>query len=481
MNLSVVSRNIGIVLVFNAFFMLLSALVSALYNFDSAFSPLLLSCFITLIAGMFPLVFVRKSDTLSAKEGYTIVIFSWLLSCIFGMLPYVLWGGEFSLINAWFESVSGYTTCGGTIVTDIESLPHGLLFWRSSTHFLGGLGVIVFVLLILPTVSGFRQRLSKVEISVLSKENYKFRTRQTISVMASVYLGLTIAETVALMLAGMNLFDAVNHAFSTISTGGFSTRNASIMAYDSVLIETIIIFFMTVSGLHFGLIYMLVVSRSLKIFKSPVTRYYLMLVFGLALLMTIDTRVSNVLPTWGDAFRCCIFQAVSVASSTGFATADTSVWPAVSIILLMFLTIHAACSGSTSGGVKADRFFIFFKSVKAQLKKSVHPNAVIPVRVGNQIVEPEIVSAVNLFIAFYIMLLVISSVILLAIGMPFMEAISSVIASMSNTGPGFGSVGSLGNFAMIPVVGKFILTFLMLLGRLEIFPVLVIFVIYKWR
>lgn len=481
MNLSVVSRNIGIVLLFDAFFMFLSAVVSMLYGFDSSFSPLILSSFITFIAGSFPLVFVRRKDSINTKEGFTIVVFSWVLSCIFGMLPYVLWGGEYSLVNAWFESVSGYTTCGATAILNVEALPKGLLFWRSATHFLGGLGVVVFMLLVLPAVSGFMRRLSKVEISALSKQDYKFKTKQTIVVMASVYLGLNIAEIICLLLAGMDLFDAVNHAFSTVATGGFSTRNLSIKAYDSVGIELIITIFMFLSSLHFGLIYLSVVSRSFKLFKSPITRYYLFFTIACTLVVAFNLRLSGTMETWGESLRHSLFQVVSLASTTGFATADTSVWPNISVLILTLVSIQCACSGSTSGGIKVDRFFIFFKSIKAQLKKYVHPNAVIPVRVGNHIVEPQTITTVLLYMVFYALIVFVSIVLLSMMGVGFTESISSSIASMANVGPGFGSVGSLGNYALFPAMGKVVLTMLMLLGRLEIFPFIIIFVIYRWR
>ena len=237
MNLRTVTRNIGLALLLNALFMYISAIVSAIYDFDASFSPLLLSAVITTFAGSFPLIFVNKFYEINIKEGFTIVVFSWILSCLFGMLPYVLFGGEFSILNSWFESVSGYTTTGATILVDVESVPKGLLFWRSSTHWLGGLGVVLFMLLVLPSVSTFRMKLSKMEISTLSKDNFKFKAHQTIRVISIVYLGLTLLETGFLMLAGMNLYDAINHSFSTVSTGGFSTKNLSILYFDSVRLK----------------------------------------------------------------------------------------------------------------------------------------------------------------------------------------------------------------------------------------------------
>ena len=276
MNLSVISRSIGISLLFNAGFMFIGVIVSIIYGFDAAFSPLLLSAFITLLAGLFPLIFVRDTNNINFKEGITIVVFAWVLSCLFGMLPYVLWGGEFSLINAWFESVSGYTTTGSTILNDIEALPKSLVFWRSATHFIGGIGVVIFMLIILPSASTFRTRISKVEISALSKQNYKFKTKQTIGVIASTYVGLFLAAMFSYVLAGMDWFNAINHAFSVAATGGFSTLNNSIMGFDSTAIELVSIFFMFLCGLHFGLIYSFFVQRSGKIFSSPIIKFFIL-------------------------------------------------------------------------------------------------------------------------------------------------------------------------------------------------------------
>ncbi len=481
MNLSVVARNIGIALLSNAVFMFLGVIVSIAYGFDSSFSPLLLSGVITLIAGLFPLVFVGKSNNINAKEGFTIVVFAWILSCLFGMLPYVLWGGEFTLINAWYESVSGYTTCGGTILSDVESLPKGLLFWRSSTHFLGGLGIVVFMLLVLPSVSSFSKRLKDVETSSLSQENYRFRTKQTIYVMFSVYFGITIAETLCLMLAGMDFFNAINHAFSTVATGGFSTLNDSVKGFDSVLIEYIILFFMLLSGLHFGLIYSSVTTRSLKIFKSPVVKYYIACVLIFSVVITVNLLAAGVETNWGEAMSHSLFQVVSVSTSTGFATSEISVWPNFAMLLMLFLMIQGACSGSTTGGVKADRFLIFFKSIKAQLKKYVHPNAVMPVKVGKHTVDYDLVSSVNLFILFYFLILFAGTLVLTLLGVGMEEAVSSVISNTGNVGVAFGDVGSFGNYGYFPAAAKFVLALLMLIGRFEIFSFIVIFVIYKWR
>ena len=481
MNVSVVARNIGIALLFNAMFMFLSAAVSVVYDFDSAFSPLLLSGVITFTTGLFPLIFVRRHEEIHIKEGFTIIVLSWILSCLFGMLPYVLWGGEFSLINAWFESVSGYTTTGGTILQDIEALPKSLLFWRSSTHFIGGIGVVVFMLLILPMVSTFKMRLTKLEMTSLSKENYRFRTKQAIRVIASVFVGLTVFSAIAFFLAGMSIFDAVNHAFSVVTTGGFSTKNASIGAYDSWLIEFVAVVFMLLGGMHFGLIYSTFAERSLKLFRSPITKFYLGTVAVATVLVSLDLFVHGVEGSFWENIWNSLFNVVSFISTTGFGTVDTSVWPSLSILLLIFLSIQCACSGSTTGGLKSDRVFIFWKSFRIQLRMQMHPNAVIPVRVGNSIVENSMVSAVNLYIAVYFLFMFIGAALLSVMGVDFLDAFSASVANLGNVGPGFGSVGSLENYSEIPVMGKFILALQMLFGRLEIYSLIIMFSIWKWR
>jgi trk system potassium uptake protein len=481
MNVSVVSRNIGIALVFNACFMFFGAFTSMIYDFDSAFSPLLLSGIITMTVGLFPLIFVRNESDIDIKEGFTIIVFSWVLSCLFGMLPYLLWGGEFSLVNAWYESVSGYTTTGATILTNVEAVPKGLLLWRSSTHFLGGIGVVVFMLFVLPTVSVFRMRLSKVEISALSKENYKFKTQETIKVISYVYVGLTVIQTICLMLAGMNFFDALNHAFSTVSTGGFSTRNESIKSFHSFPIELIIMIFMYLSGLHFGLLYATIIGRTTNIFKSSVTKFYTATLLIAGFVVSADLLITGQLNSWSEALRQSFFQVISYASTTGFATTDTSVWPHVAILFLIYLSFQCACSGSTAGGLKSDRVLIFFKTLKAQMQKTIHPNAVIPIRVGKHIIEHEMAGSVTLFIVLYILIVFIVTVLLSIMGVNFMDAFSGSLANMSNVGPGFGSIGSLANYSAFPAVGKLLLSVEMLLGRLEIYSLLLICFIYKWR
>jgi trk system potassium uptake protein len=483
MKLSVISRNIGIALVFNAIMMFVGAMVSACYGFDSSFSPLLLSGVITLAAGMFPLIFVRRQGDIGIKEGFVIIVSAWILSCIFGMLPYVLWGGEYTLINAWYESVSGYTTTGSTILTNVEVLPHSLMFWRSATHFIGGVGVVVFMLLVLPSSrsGGYGVRLSKVEMSALSKENYKFKMAQTVKVISTVYLGLIFIETILLCIAGMNFFDAINYSMSTVATGGFSTKNASVLAYHSSAIEIILIIFMFLSSLHFGLIYSSAAARSFKIFRNPVIKFYSVGLLVGSIAIAINLMFTGIEHNFFTAFRHSLFQAVSISSTTGFAVADSSSWPVFSILILFYFSFQCACSGSTGGGIKADRMLIWSSSLRSQFKKQFHSNAVIRSRIGNRMLENEMVADVNVFIIFYIVIVLLVAIMLAAMGINMTDSIAASVSNMGNIGLTLGTMGSFGGYSAFPAFGKFILAFEMLLGRLEIYPLLMIFGAYKWK
>lgn len=481
MNLKIITRNIGLALLLSALFMYISAIISAIYNFDASFSPLLLSAFITSVAGAFPLIFVTKTHDINIREGFVIVVFAWVISCLFGMLPYVLYGGEFSIINSWFESVSGYTTTGGTILLNVESLPKGLLFWRSSTHWLGGLGVVVFMLLVLPSVNSFRLRLSKMEISSLSRENFRFKVNQTIHIIFYVYLGLTVLQTILLCMAGMSLFDAINHSFSTIATGGFSTKNQSIMQFHSFTIELIMMVFMVLAGIHFGLLYSIFIGKPGNLFRSTIVRFYLFSLLVGGVIISLNIWLSGTISSFSTAFRQGFFQLISIATTTGFATADSSIWPSFSILILIYFSFQTACTGSTTGGLKVDRVYMFFASIRAQLRKQVHPNAIVSIKINNHSIDREVVSSVNLYIALYIMVVFVVTLLLSLMGINLVDSFSSSVACMGNVGPGFGSVGSLGNYSHFPSLAKLLLSIEMIFGRLEIYSIMVLFLILRWR
>jgi trk system potassium uptake protein TrkH len=463
--------------------MLLSAVIAGFNEYDSSFVPLLVSGVGTAIVGGLPLVFFRAQPNLTSKEGYFIVIPSWLMCCVFGMLPYLLWGGEFTPINALFESTSGYTTTGATILNDVEALPRGLLFFRSCTAWMGGLGVVVFMLLLLPTIKNMNRRLAKVEISSLSKDNFKYRLRQTVHIIISVYVGLTLAEFFLLWLAGMSPFDAINHAFSNVSTCGFSTRNTSIQAFDSTVIDTVIIVFMYLASLHFGLIFLAVSGQPKQLFRSPVVRFYTLALLCGILCMSVDLLINSVdYPDWWTAFHYAAFHVVSTTTTSGFAITDSSIFPVFSTLLLLYFSFQCACSGSTSSGIKADRMMILFQALKTQIRKMQHPNAVISTRMGNTTIGNDMISTVALFILLYIFTVFLVTLILALSGIGMFSSFSTAIAIVSNIGHGFGDVASsMGNAAGFSALIKFILSFTMLLGRLEIYGFIVIFSVKSWR
>ena len=472
MNLGVISRNVGIALICCAVFMFLSALVAALDGFDSSFSPLLLSAILTMMVGLFPLIFVRRHKDINTREGLAILLIAWFLCCIFAMLPYVLWGGEFTLVNAWFESASGITTTGATILNDIEALPKGLLFWRSSTHYIGGLGVVVFIMMILPSFGTVRFKMSKMDVEDISKNNYQYKSNKFIHVVVTVYAGITICSFVSLLLAGMPLFDAANHALSVTATGGFSIKNASIGAYDSPLIEILLIFFMIVASLHFGLIYASFATRTFKVLKNPITKFYLMTILISGLLVALNLVTSGTIPNVWEALRHSFFTVVSTISTTGFGSTDTNVWPVFSILILMYAAIQCGCSGSTSGGIKIDRAILAVKGIHRKVKLTVKPNAVYSVRMSGRPRSDEQVSDAYGYIFLYLLIVVVFSAINIAFGLDFTTGITASVACIGNVGPGFGDVGSMSNYAAFPPVLKITGMLEMLIGRLEIFPVL---------
>lgn len=474
MNVKAISLNVGKALLVSALFMFLSIVVSVINGFDSAFSPLLISFMVTLIVGAFPFIFVRKAQPLSLRDGFLTIVLSWLLSFIFGMLPYVLWGGEFTLVNAWFESVSGYTTTGATILNDVEVLPDSLLFWRSSTHYIGGLGVVVFLLLVMPDASPYRLKLTNMELSSLSKEGYRYKSTKVVWVITRVYVGLTLLSFIALWAGGMSFFDALNHSFSIVSTGGFSTRNLSIAYYDSVLIEVVVMVFMAVSAMHFGLIYSMFATRSFKPLNNTVVKYYFSSMIVLSIVSAIGLMRAGVYDSWGNAFLDASFNVVSYMSTTGFANCDNSHWPWIISFILIFASLQCGCSGSTAGGIKADRLVISMKAIVNEIKHRLHPSSVSHVRLGGQLLTEKTVTDVMMYVVIYMLVILVSIACVMLCGVDVSDAVSGVIASVGSVGPGVADLGSLCNYSSQPAAAKLIWSFDMFLGRLEIYPIFIV-------
>ena len=481
MRVSIILRYVGTVMLCVSAFMMVSAVISYMNNIDSGFYPLLLSALLTFTLGAFPMLFVPRATSISNKEGFSIVVGSWVLASVVGMFPYLIWGGEFSLINAWFESVSGFTATGATILNDIEQLPQGLLFYRTSSNWLGGVGVVMFALVILPSLGTSRMSLSNVELSSLAKDNYRYRTQVIVRILLVVYVGLTAVTTLALKAAGLRWFDALNHAMSACATAGFSTKNASIAFYDNVVVELILAGAMLISSIHFGLIYATFLRKSNNIFRSEVVRTYIVIVILSTLFVATSLFGANIFPTVWESLRHSFFQVVSLITTTGFATADTNLWTPFAIVILIFVSIVCACAGSTTGGMKIDRVLIFCKILMARIRRQQHPNAVIRIRVDGIAQDADLLNSVVVFIVAYIGLIFMATLTNTLFGQDLMTAFSSAVACIGNVGPGFGEVGSMGNFANIPAILKLQDSLLMLMGRLEIFGFIQLFFLKCWR
>lgn len=471
MNLKVISRNVGIALLVSALFMLLSVFVSLADGGDSALAPLLISFTITFMMGIFPFVFVRKTAQISLKDGYMIIFLSWLLSFVFGAMPYALWGGPFNLVNAWFESVSGFTTTGATILSDVESLPRSLLFWRAATHFIGGLGVVVFLLLIIPTSSPVRLRLTNMELSSLSREDYKSRANKTVFIFAWVYLGICGAAFVSYLLCGMSPFDAICHAFSVCAAGGFSTRTLSIGAFGSTAISLVTIVFMFLASIHFGLIFVMLVGRTLKPLRNPVLRFYMVSLAVISVITSVSLKLDGLDATWGEAFLDGTFHVVSYGSTTGFAISDNATWPMLPCFMLMLVSLVCGCAGSCTGGMKVDRVMVLFKAIHMQIQKTLYPTSVFEVRMGRRVLHDEEIYPQILYLALFILLIGLSTILCLFTGDPNGHALTGSLSTLANVGPSLGSIGSMGNYGAEPHTMKLIFSANMFLGRVEIYPI----------
>lgn len=469
----VIIKYLGYILLFNALFLFIAALISLAYH-ETSLNALMLSAAMCAVVGFFPSYYIKKADELRFHEGLAISVLGWLLTCVAGMIPYVIWGGEFTLANAFFESVSGFTTTGASTLNNVEALTKGLHFWRSSTSFIGGVGITLFVLLVLPEKRGVQFSFYRAEVSDLSRMTFRTRSRHIIHIIATVYFILIITETLLLKLLGMSFFDAICHSFSTVATSGFSTRNLSIAAYDNVWIEMVITFFMLISSMHFGLVYATMTGKKHNIFTSRPSRMF-MIVVGIGILLVSLQLFHESKYNLADSFRYAAFQVVSLTSTTGLVTADTSLWPLFSCVILIYFSFQCGMVGSTAGGIKFDRIYLFFHSVSKQLKRILHPNGIYAVRMDHKVIEHDLELQVMVFIIVYILTFFVTALLLSLMGVDGVTAFSASFATLGNVGPGFGDVSSFGNYSGMPDAAKYILSANMLLGRLEIMNIFALF------
>ncbi|MDR0413272.1 MAG: TrkH family potassium uptake protein [Dysgonamonadaceae bacterium] len=481
-NWKFIIKTAGLILIFESLFMFLSAAVSRYFR-EPAMYALLLSAGITFVSGLgitLSTGFGKRTKVIGKKESYLGVALCWMLFALFGALPFYVGGVVPRFTDAFFESTSGITTTGATILTDIESVPKGLLFWRSLTQWLGGMGIIVFSIALLPVLGGEAAQLFDAESSGLTHDKFRPRVTQMAKRLLGIYLFLSLLVILLLWCGPMGLYDAVCHGFATISTGGFSTRQASIACWNSVYLETVIAVFMIVGAINFPLLYFLLKGKFGKFFQDEELRWFLSILLVVSLVAGFGL-VYNRGYGFPDSFRSSFFQVISVITTTGFATDDFSAWGSFYLILFLFLMVVCGCAGSTSGGLKTVRAVVLVKNTIYEFKRLLHPRAVIPVRLNGSALSFGIVQRLLAFAFLYISILFVSWGILTLAGMPFVESLGASVTSVGNVGPGFGTIGPYGSFAGISPAAKWYLSFLMITGRLEIFTVLILFTPGFWK
>ena len=479
MNVRIVGRVLGFLLISVGLLMAVPAIFAWYYGGDDL-QAILLSAALTVAAGGVMALVFRPKGELRLRDSFAVVALGWLLASTFGALPFYLSGYLPAFTDAFFESMSGFTTTGATVLVRIEQLPHGLLFWRSLTQWLGGMGIIILSLAILPLVGVGGTQLYKVEIPGPTPDKIAPRVRQTAKTLWGVYALLSGLQALLLLGGGLNLHEALCQTFSTMATGGFSTRTDSIAGFNSLFVESVVVVFMLVAGTNFSLHYHSLRGRVSDYWKSEEFRFYLGIVAVFAALLTVNNVLAGAYKA-GDAVRHSVFQTVSITTTTGFTTADFGGWSSSAQLILLFLMFIGGCAGSTGGGIKMLRVMIILKQGLVELKKLLHPRAVIPVRIDGRSIAPGVVINILGFMFLYIGLLILSTLAMTLMGLDLITAFSSVAASIGNIGPGLGGVGPAANYQDIPLAGKWLLSFCMLAGRLEIYTVLVLFTRDFWK
>jgi len=493
LNYKIIFYFLGLLLSFNGGFMLLASLMSFLYK-DGVTFQIAVAGLIALTLGVLVMLITRSSSKeMGKREGYIVVTFGWLVMALSGTIPYLLTGSIPNFSNAFFETISGYTTTGSTILNDIEILPKGVLFWRSLTHWIGGMGIIVLAIAILPLLGIGGMQLFAAEAPGPNADKLHPRITDTAKRLWLIYFGYTAAETILLSLAGMSFFDAINHSMSTLSTGGFSTKNTSLAFWNEhPIIQYIVMMFMFLAGTNFVLSYFAFKGKVQKIFQDEEFNLYFrfILIFtfiaGVIIYLYTDTNTSSVAypMVWGlaeSSFRHALFQVLAIVTTTGFVSADFTLWTPFLLVFFFGIMFLGGSSGSTSGGVKVVRHLLMVKNGFLEFKRTLHPNAILPVRYNKKAISEKIVFNVLAFFILYMLSFIIGALGFSMIGLDFESAIGVAASSLGNVGPALGDFGPTANFYSMPTIGKWWCSFLMLIGRLELFTVLILFTPFFWR
>ena len=481
MNLKVVFYSVGKLTKFLGALMGIPCVLSLIYR-EPDFLPLAISVAVTLLGGYLIERFCSraKDEEIRHREAFAIVSLGWIVVAFFGTIPFLLAGTFPSFIDAYFETMSGFTTTGATVLTNIESQPHGILFWRNFTQWLGGMGIIVLGIAVLPKLAVGGSQLLAAESPGPLPERLRPRITETAKIMWGIYLLFSFSEVILLKLAGLPLFDSFIHMFSTMSTGGFSSHTSNIGFFDRARVETIITCFMFLAGGNFALYYYLLKGNPRALFKDSEFRFYSFVVIAATILVTFNLWGGTYKSIW-SSFRYAAFQVVSINTTTGFTTQDFDLWPPLSRGILLLLMFIGGCAGSTAGAMKNMRILILLKKGYQELLRLARPRAVIPVKLGGRPVEETVIAGITGFFILYILLFLISSLILMKLGIDMVSSVAASAATIGNVGPGLGLVGASQNYAFLPPLAKAILCLNMLLGRLEIYTVLVLLLPSTWR
>lgn len=480
LNYKIILRTIGFLLIGESLFMLFPLIISIIYKGTDT-SSFIYSSLITLVAGATFLSFTYKAKKqVGKREGYIIVSIVWIFFSFFGSLPFVISQAIPSYHDAFFETMSGFTTTGASILNNIEELPHGILFWRSLTQWLGGMGIVVLSLAILPAFGIGGMTLFSAEAPGVTTEKINPKIKDTARILWNVYLVFTLIEMFLLMFGGMNFFDAINHSLTTMATGGYSTKQTSIAYWDSPYIHYIITFFMILAGTNFSLSYFAIAGKPGKMFRNEEFKFYILIILTATTLLTAGLMLTSDLGL-EKSFRNAIFQVVSIVTTTGFATDDYLLWAPVLTAIIFLLFFIGGSTGSTGGGIKVMRIVLLLKNSYYELRRLIHPNAVIPVRYNKKSVNQQIITNVLAFFFLYVAVFVFSCLVIMLFVDDFDTAMGAVASSLGNIGPGLGAVGPVENYAFLHPAAKWFLSFLMLLGRLELFTIIVILSPAFWK
>ena len=477
MNYKLILHTLGKILLIEALLLIFPLIINFIYQENNLFA-FALTISILMVVGTLLIMVKPKDKRMFVREGFVIVGLAWIVLSLFGALPFTISGEIPNYIDAFFETVSGFTTTGASILTDVEAMSKSMLFWRSFTHWIGGMGVLVFVLAILPNSEGQNIYLLKAESTGPQVGKLVSKVRFTARILYIIYFGLTLLEVILLLLGKNSLYESIVMSFGTAGTGGFGIYADSVGGFN-IYSQVVIAIFMMFFGINFNIYYLVLIGKIKQAIKSEELRWYLIVILLSTTMITANLMI-NLNQTFGIALKDAYFQVSSIMTTTGFATVDFNLWPTFSKTILIIIMFVGGCAGSTGGGIKVSRIVILFKSLKREIQKLLHPNSVAPIKMEGEVVDGTVVKGVNVYFAFVMILLFAGTLLVSFDGLDFTSTFTGVVACINNIGPGLSLVGPMGNFDCFSYFSKIILSILMLIGRLEVYPILILFLPKTW-